>query len=186
MVAAEAPRRRFTVDELDQMLSAGIIDEDEPVELLEGELVLMSAQDAPHASLAFGIQELLLATFGPGHHARAHSPLQVGADSLPEPDVAVFRGGFREYMQRHPTGSDALLVVEISGSTRPKDRRKASLYARAGVPEYWLIDLDRRRIEVRSAPTPDGEYSLTRLVEENAEVAVPGSGRTVPVRDLLP
>jgi Uma2 family endonuclease len=178
--------RPFTVDEVMRMLEVGILDEDEPVELLEGELVLMSPQDPKHANRAKQISRLLERLYGSGFDARCHSPLQIEGDSLPEPDVAVVRGDGLTFEDRHPEGKDALLVVEITSSSHGRDRRKAQLYARAGVPTYWLLDLPNRRLEVRTDPRPDGEYALTRLLGEAERVAVPETGEEIAVAELLP
>lgn len=86
----------------------------------------------------------------------------------------------------HPTGADTLLVVEISHSTLAHDRRKASLYARAGVPVYWLLDLVNERLEVRSDPDSQGNYRLTRLLAKGDLVTLPERAEEVAVAELLP
>jgi Uma2 family endonuclease len=113
-----------------------------------------------------------------------HSPIDAGPDSQPEPDVAVVRGDPRDLLDRHPSGADLALVVEISVTSHAEDRAKAAVYARAGVPEYWQLDVPARRVVVRTEP--DGvEYRATRLVADGEEV-VHGSGVRVPVAALLP
>lgn len=186
MAVAELHRtHRFTADEVYRMLEAGILREDEPVELLEGELVVMSPQSPEHAAIAERVARAIEAAYQTPAHTRRHSPLEAEPDSLPEPDVALVQGTVEVYLHRHPTGRDTLLVVEIASSSRSVDRRKAAIYARAGVPVYWLLDLVKRRLEVRSGPRLEGEYTETRILEPGEAVQIPGAGQ-VPVADLLP
>ncbi len=179
-------RRRFSVEEVERMLEAGILLEDESVELLEGDLVVMSPQNPQHATGTETIARLLEEVYGATVHARRHSPIFAANDSLPEPDVAIYRGQPRDYRDRHPTGKEALLIVEISSSSRRIDRHKATIYAKAGVPTYWLLDLVAVRLEVRSGPQADGLYELTRVLGRNDEVEVPGTEAKLSVASLLP
>jgi Uma2 family endonuclease len=187
VAVAEIPRtRRFTAGDVFRMLATGILDGDEPLELLEGELVVMSPQSPEHATIVERIARALEEALGPRGHARRHSSLDAGTQNLPEPDVALVEGTTEDYLHRHPTGGDCLVVVEVASSSRAVDRRKAAIYARAGVPVYWLVDLVKRRLEVRSDPRPPGEYADSRLLEPGDRAAIPGADRTVSVVDLLP
>ena len=185
MTVAAQPRRRFSIRDVERMLEAGIVDEDEPLELLAGELVLMSPQNPRHAALTEKIRRLLERYHATGVHTRTHSPMEAGLDSLPEPDVGLYRGGVEDYLERHPKGRDALLVVEVAATSRAHDRAKAGVYSRAGVPVYWLVDLEKNRLEERSQPGEDGEYGVTRLCEGDDRVSVPGTDERVAVADLL-
>ena len=168
------------------MLEAGVLHDDEPLEFLEGELIVMVPQGPVHAGLAAYIHHCLEGAYGPGFHVRDHSPVVAGRDSLPEPDVAVARGGMRDYLKSHPGPKQVPLVVEISASRRLVDRKKARIYAAAGFPTYWIVDVDARRLEVRSEPTPDGQYSSTQLLAEGASAAIPETTQTLLVSELLP
>jgi Uma2 family endonuclease len=179
-------RRKFTVDEVMQMVAAGVLDEDDRVELIEGELLVMSPQDPPHASIIERLTGKLVAAYGASHRIRVQLPLLASETSLPEPDLAVVRGDERTYESRHPGGDDAVLVIEVSWSSRRRDRRKAAIYGSAGVPVYWRLDVETRRLEVNEKPASDGTYTLIRVHEESAEVEVPGTGVRWLVRDLLP
>ncbi len=185
IVAAQTQRRRFSIRDVERMLEAGIVGEDEPLELLAGELVLRSPQNPRHAALTEKIRRLLERHHRSGVHTRTHSPLEAGPDSLPEPDVGLYNGGVEDYLERHPGGRDALLVVEIAATSRVHDRAKAAVYSRAGVPVYWLVDLERGRLEERSQPREDGDYSVTQLFEGGDNIAVPGTGEQVAVAELL-
>ena len=118
-------------------------------------------------------------------HVREEKPLSASPHDLPEPDVAVVRGRLEDYADRHPTGPDAGLVVELARSSRSIDRRKASIYAAGGVEVYWVVDLVARRLEVRTTPVDDA-YQVTRILGEDDVVELPGSGTRWTVRDLLP
>lgn len=185
-VLEETRTRRFTAEDVFRMLEAGILSEDEPLELLEGELVVVSPQDPLHAATASEIEHLLERHGPPGTFARAHSPIAAAPDSMPEPDVALIRGRRLDFARRHPTAEDLLLVVEICRTSQVADRHKEAVYARAGVPLYWLVDLATRRLHVHSAPRPDGQYDEHQSYTEGDRVPVPGTGATLPVGELLP
>ena len=145
-LGADVQRRRFTVDEVNRMVEEGILGEDEPVELLEGELVIVSPQDPRHAACLVTLTERLAEAYRGVAHVRPQVPLDARPHSLPEPDLAVVKGRPGDYSDRHPSGGDALLVIEIARTSRPIDRRKAGIYAGAGVPVYWLVDLAARQV----------------------------------------
>jgi len=103
-------------------------------------------------------------------------------------DIARALGGFTrhdDYFESHPTGRDALLVVELAWSSQRIDRRKAAIYAAGGVEVYWLIDLAARKLELRTTPV-DGAYQVTRILGEDDVVPLPESDVRWTVRELLP
>lgn len=177
-------RRTFTVDEVYRMLEVGILAEDEHVELLDGELVVVTPQGPAHSSLAVVIRRLLEKAYGDGFHVRDHSPFLVSQRTLPEPDVSVIRGEPADYLDALPTVGDAVLLVEVAVTSRALDRRKARYYAEAGVPAYWLVDVPQRRVEVRERPE-DGEYRLMRVADFGETLALPELGEPLEVRALL-
>src|SRR5690606_33137368 len=114
-----------------------------------------------------------------------HSPMDGGASSLPEPDVAVVRGRPRDFLHAMPGRDDVLLVVEVAVTSLRVDRAKAAIYASAGVPVYWLVDVQSRRVEVYSAP--DGaHYGLVEVLNDGDALPVPVVGGTLPIAQLLP
>lgn len=169
------PRRKFTADEVYRMLDAGILEEGPGLELLEGDLVVMSPQGPPHAGFAELVRERLLQALGPGHNARTHAPVDAGPYSQPEPDVALVRGRAEDYLSRHPTAADTLLVVEVARSSLPRDRRKARIYAQAGFPEYWLFDVEARTVDVHRDPDGVGAYRNVRTATSGDRLAISGS-----------
>lgn len=185
-VLEETRTRRFTAEEVLRMVEEGVLSEDEPFELLEGRLIVVSPQGPEHQTVAERVRRLLETAYGDEVHGRTHSTILGGADALPEPDVAILRGTVDDYLHRLPEGPDLLLVVEISRTTQANDRAKAAIYSRSGVPVYWLVDLAARRVEVRSEPLPDGRYARLETHPDGARLPVPGTGTTLPVHDLLP
>ncbi len=178
-------RRRFTADEVLKMVATGILREDESLELIDGELVEMSPQGPLHRARTVTIHALLQSVFGATHHVQAHSPVDAGPHSLPEPDLAVVRGDATELEDRHPSGGDVALVVEISVTSQLEDRAKASTYAAGGFAAYWNLDIPARRLTVYTDPRPElAEYATLRLFTEHD--TVPVAGTTLAVADLLP
>jgi len=183
-----APRatRRFTADEVMRMVEAGILAEDEPVELLDGELVLVTPEGPPHAATTSLLTSRFIHAYGSGFVVREAKPMVADVDSLPEPDIAVFRGEYAEFFERHPRGDEAVLVIEAAKTSLVVDHAKAATYARAGVPVYWLLDLVANRLEVHTEPHTDGRYAVVRVLAGDDAVALPALGITWRVRDLLP
>lgn len=136
--------------EYDRLVELGMF-EDERVELLRGVLIKMSPQLAAQASTVARLNQLLMAALQGRFGLRIQSPLALSDDSEPEPDVAIVALG--NYDVEHP--HTALLVVEVSDTTLRRDRGKASLYALAGIPEYWIVNLGARTVEVYSSPDGD-------------------------------
>jgi Uma2 family endonuclease len=183
--ATDFPRRRFTVDEVNRMAAQGILGEDEPVELLDGELLIVSPQDPRHGATVAALARRLTDLYRVDAHLRPQLPLNAAPDSLPEPDLAVVKGQPLDYQHRHPVGVETLLVVEVARASQAVDRRKAQIYAAAGVPIYWLVDLTERRIEVFSQPSPAGIFTLRRTLNPGEEVHLPGLDLRLAVSEIV-
>ncbi len=142
--------RKFTVKEYALMGEAGVFDDDERVELIEGEIIPLSPQNPKHARIIENLTELLIQCFASTHRILVQLPLTLGTHSEPEPDFAVVRRGLPDG-ERHPEVAD--LIIEVSESTLAKDRRtKAPLYAKFAQPEYWILNTKKMRLEVRRQP----------------------------------
>lgn len=149
--------RRFTVREYYRMAEAGILKVDERLELLEGEIVKMSPIRERHASCVTRIHRLLERRAGDRAIIRVQNPVRLGSFSEPEPDVAIVRSRADWYAKAHPGPSDVLLLIEVCDTTYERDRRrKVPLYARYGIREVWLVDLDHGRVEVHREPGSRG------------------------------
>jgi Uma2 family endonuclease len=180
-----ATRRLFTATEVLSMVQAGILADDEAVELIEGELIEVPPQGPPHANVIRQLGSRLTRLYA--HYAVSQgAPIDAGPTSLPEPDVAVTSASAAELMQRHPRGDEVVLAIEVAVSSHALDRSKASIYARAAVPVYWLVDIPARRIEVHEEPQPDGRYRVVRVLAGNDTVTPPGTSAAWTVDELLP
>jgi Uma2 family endonuclease len=145
-------QKRWTRAEYYRMLDAGLFRE-KRVELIEGVIFQMAPMQTPHAAALELCRIAFEPAFGQGHWIRTQMPLHFGPRSEPEPDLAVVPGGPRDFAD-HPT--TALLVAEVSQSSPSYDRRrKGSLYAKSGIADYWIVNLNRGRLEVYRQPIPD-------------------------------
>ena len=187
----EATTRRWRRVEYDRLVDLGLF-EGERLELLDGVLVVREPQKSPHAAITAKVGRVLAAAFGGGWHTRLHSPLALGDFSEPEPDVAVVAGEPDDYFAAHP--STAALVVEVADSSLRLDRRfKAAIYARAGLGEYWIVNLVDRVVEVHREPlapaggADDWSYRSVEVLRPPAHVTPLAAPHTaIPVADLLP
>ncbi|MHB1423329.1 MAG: Uma2 family endonuclease [Gemmataceae bacterium] len=185
----------LTVAQYHELIRAGILTEDDPVELLEGRLVPKMPKNPPHR-LATGLMREALEQAVPkkSWYVDSQEPITLtDTDSEPEPDVMVVRGARRDYTNRHPGPDDLALVVEVSDATLAEDRTdKRRSYARASISIYWILNLRERQLEVYSQPTgPPGQptYNQRDIFNSDQEVPVVIDGNEVArlaVRDFLP
>ena len=153
MSQAQLTLRRWTRAEYDRLVDLGVL-HGEPVELIGGQLVVAEPQGSYHASALGTAGDVLRAILPPGWLVRAQMPVALDDESEPEPDLALVRGAWADYRAGHP--SHPALVVEVAETSLAYDRGdKGSLYARAGVPEYWIVNLVDRILEVYRDPGPD-------------------------------
>jgi Uma2 family endonuclease len=191
VIESELRTRRWRRVEYERLVELGVFT-GEHLELLDGLLIVREPQGSPHAALVDHIGCVLAAGFGNGWYARHHAPLALGEHSEPEPDVAIVAGRPRDYLAAHP--STAALVVEVADSSLRLDRRfKAAIYAAAGLPEYWIVNLVEGSVEVyRNAQPPSaesdvGRYRSVEVVRPPATVTpLSAPGCRIAVADLLP
>jgi len=183
--------RRWTREEYEHLVARGVFRPGERAELIDGEILTMTPQGSAHATAVCLVEDALRAAFGPGYIVRAQLPLALDPTSEPEPDVAVVRGSPRDYRDAHPT--TALLVIEVADTTLAFDRDwKGSLYARAGVADYWIVNLTDRLLEVYRDPAPVAsakygcEYRSVQRLGPSDSVRPLASQALIAVRDLLP
>jgi Uma2 family endonuclease len=183
------PLRRV---EYELLVDEGLFDPGERVELIDGLLMVAEPQSSSHYTAILLVERALARAFGEGWVVRSQGPIALDDVSEPEPDIAVVRGQPRDYAGAHP--AEPVLVVEVALSRYAFDRKyKASLYARARRPEYWILNLVDRVLEVHRDPAPSEsapygwDYTALRVLGADARVsplAVPGA--LIPVADLLP
>ena len=184
--------RRWSREEYDRMIDAGVLTTADHVELIDGEIVTMTPQKSRHATAVRLAEIALRRAFGEQFDVRTQLPIALDASSEPEPDIAVVRGAPRDYRDAHP--STAVLIVEVSDASLAFDRGvKASLYARARIADYWLLNLMEAVLEVHRDPEspadarPDWRYATVerhRSGDSVAPLAQPDC--VIRVADLLP
>src|SRR5947199_8877215 len=151
--------RRWTRAEYDRLIDIGVFLSGEPLELLRGELIVSEPQGSAHYTAIGLVEDALRVALGPGWLVRSQGPIALDDESEPEPDIAVTRGGRRDYSREHP--SRPALVVEVAESSLPLDREhKGSLYARARLDDYWILNLVDRALEVyrRAVQDPSARF----------------------------
>jgi Uma2 family endonuclease len=186
------PTKRWTRVEYDRLVEKGVFGPKDRIELLGGLLVVREPQGGPHAMGIRMVEEALRDVFAPGWDVRGQLPVALDDDSEPEPDISVVPGSFRDYPRDHP--ARAVLIVEVAESSLRLDRgEKGSLYARAGVPDYWIVNLVDHVLEVYRDPAADvgspygwryASVVTLRAGDRVRPLAAPHS--PVPIVDLVP
>ena len=178
--------------EYELLVEKGFFEPGERVELIDGLLMIAEPQSSYHFTAIRLIELALTRAFGDGWDVRTQGPIALDDTSEPEPDVAVVRGGPRDFAAAHP--AEPVLVVEVSLTSFVIDRKyKSSLYARAGRPEYWILNLVNRELEVRRDPAPSAaapygwDYGTLEVLREGDHVSpLAAPGAVIAVADLLP
>lgn len=183
---AEERKRLFSADEYRRLPRAGILGEDDRVELIEGEIVEMAAVGSRHAACVKRLNALLGQSLAKNAIVSVQDPIHLSDNSEPEPDLALLDLREDFYAGGHPAPEDVLLVVEVSETSVEYDSEvKLPLYARAGIPEAWLVNLPEQRIEVHSHPI-DGEYrQSTRYRSGDSLVSEAITAPGLPVAEIL-
>ncbi len=185
-MAVEVSRRRFTADEYQQMGRAGILREGDRVELIDGEIVTMTPIGPRHSAIVDRLSRVFFTGAGDAAIVRTQGAVRLNVFTEPQPDVVLLRRRVDFYESAHPGPADILLVVEVAHTSIRYDRAvKAALYARLGVVEYWLVDLNTDAITRYLEPV-DGLYRRVTVVpphEPFAPELLPGC--VVTTRDIL-
>jgi len=177
--------RRWRQDEYERMIANGLFAPGERVELIDGEILKLNPQGSFHATAVRLVEDALRLTFGAGFDVRAQLPIALGTHSEPEPDVAVVPGSPRDYRETHP--STAVLIVEVADTTLEYDRvRKGGIYARADIPDYWLINLVDRCVEVYRDPVQGSYQAGTRFMPGDRISPLAARNAPLAVADMLP
>ena len=183
---AQVLKRLFSVDEFHQMAEAGVFGEDDRLELLDGEIVRMTPIGSRHAACVKRLNAWFAQRVRAGVIVGVQDPVVLSEGTEFYPDVALLQQRPDFYSQSHPRPSDVLLVVEVADTTGDYDRRvKVPRYARAGVPEVWVVDLRAHAIEVYRQPAGDA-YRDVRRAGPGESLALPGvSDQRLAVDDVL-
>jgi Uma2 family endonuclease len=184
-----SPLYRLTLEQYEAMVASGVFRGRERFHLINGYLVAKMTQNDPHATADELCGDALDRIVPAGWHVRAAKPIRIPSQaSKPEPDRCVVRGSIRDYARRSPEPADIALVAEIADSSLSEDRKRALLYARAGIPVYWIVNLIDRQVEVYTDPNPAG-YQARQDDHDGDSVTVTIGGcqpETIAVNDLLP
>lgn len=183
---------RMSRERYDRIIAKGLFDSDDRLELLDGLLVERARQTPLHASAGLAAREVLEKAFDRRYHARSHHPVALDDMSEPEPDIAIVSGGPRDYMDAHP--SKPALIVEVADESLAKDRfLKGGLYARAGIADYWIVNLVDEVLEVYREPVRapsrryGWKYGRVKLLRRGAKIGPLAAPRArIRVADLLP
>ena len=181
-MAIEAPRRSLTADEFMRMVDVGIFGPDDHIELLDGEIVEVSPQGKAHGKACTRACEALVLSYASSaYEVRPMITHRAGPRSVPEPDFSVVARCENDIVDV----AVALLLVEVADSSLKIDREwKASIYARAGAPLYWIVEIPYRRVRILSHPH-DGDYRKESVVDEGGSLTLPGVDRAIDVSALL-
>jgi Uma2 family endonuclease len=176
-------RHRLTLDDYHRLGEAGILGEDDRVELLEGQLVDMSPIGPRHALAVDALNELLVTAVSGRAGVRVQNPIALDGGTEPQPDVVLVQRPWRGYPASHPGPEDIILLIEVADSSREMDLgAKRELYARAGIREFWIVDLMTDGVLVCRNPGGDRYEAMTRVepagildVEGLPGVAIPAA-----------
>jgi Uma2 family endonuclease len=178
---------RWTAEQYLRLVRDGVLGPDDRVELLEGVIVAMAPHNEPHAAGVRRVENALHRAVGERAVVQVQLTFVSGPFSVPEPDAAVLPGKLADYDHVHP--QSALLVVEVADSSLKQDRlTKRAIYAAAGIPEYWIVNLRDDCIEVRRTPEPEGRrYVVTAIARRGETIEIAAlPGVSIGVDDLLP
>ena len=172
----------LTVHDYYRMAEVGLLSPDDRTELIEGEIIDMPPIGNRHAEVVRLLTKRLLRAIGDAAEVSAQLPVRLSLRSEPQPDFAIIKA--KSYRSAHPVPSDVLLLVEVSGSTLRYDLgKRASLYATHGIPEYWVVDLQRNRVWRHRAPA-GREYTQVDEIAEGA-LSLPGLGAEISLAELF-
>jgi Uma2 family endonuclease len=185
-MAIQLLRRRFNVKEFHRMAQTGILTEDDRVELLDGELVEMTPIGSRHAACVNRLAQFFAERLASRAIVSVQNPVQLGPQSEPQPDIALLRPRADYYAGSHPEPQHVLLLIEVTDTSMEVDRQiKVPLYARAGIPEVWLVDIGQRHVDIYQNPSPQ-EYREIRRLGAGQSLTVPGfPDLTLPIDRIL-
>jgi Putative restriction endonuclease len=186
------PVRRFTLDEYHQMIQKGILQEDDPVELLDGWIVLKMPRNPRHDVTVNKVADVLMPILPSGWQIRIQSAITIDS-SEPEPDGAIVPGPPERYLSHHPRPQDIAVLIEVADSSLDHDReKKGKIYSRSRIPTYWIVNLVDDQVEVYSRPSgPNPSPAYGEKIDYGVSDSIPLilSGKEVaqvPVKSLLP
>lgn len=186
MLPAEIKRHRFTVEEYHRMGEANLLSEDDRVELIDGEIVDMAPIGTRHLACVVALTHLLAEVSGGRYFVSVQNPVALGKRNEPQPDLSLLRTRPVPTAEGPPGPEDVLLVIEVSDTTLSYDRDvKLPRYAQAGIPEVWIVDLERRRVEAHAAPSTEGYRASHEFGPGEQASSASVEGLSLPVDEIL-
>ena len=185
-MAVQMLKRLFTVEEYYQMAAAGILTENDRVELIKGEIVKMSPIGTRHATCVRRLISLLSQLLGIRAIVDAQNPVRLNNNSEPQPDIALLQPRPDFYATAHPQPSDIFLIIEVADTTIEYDREvKLPLYANSGIAEVWIINLNQEVIEVYRIPN-NNRYESVQIFQRGSQIDIPAFANfSLAVDDIL-
>jgi Uma2 family endonuclease len=166
-------RMRMTIERYQKMVATGVLTPEDRVELIEGEILAMAPIGSQHARITRLLQKRFVTALGDTASVGAANPIDLGTFSEPEPDLVILRNQPGDYALAHPKADDVLLLIEVADSSLVFDQTsKRDLYARFGIPEYWVIDIRGKRVITFCRPV-DGKYQEVRELPQSASALSP-------------
>lgn len=179
--------RLWTVEDYHRMAEAGIFHPGERVELINGKIIRMSAKGTAHTAAVRRTARLLRNLLANQAEVYTQDPIQLDDFSEPEPDIAVVRPDPLDYADHHPTPAEVYLIIEVADSTFKYDREtKAQTYASSGIADYWLLDVNERKLHVFREPTPEGYQSEMIFVDDVRVSPLHFPELAIALLDMLP
>lgn len=184
-IQISVPTYEFSVEAYHRLVDVGILKEDDRVELIEGQIINRTPIRSPHAACVDRLGDILRALFIKKAIIRSQNPITLSGHSEPEPDLAVVKYKADYYETAHPTPKQVYIAIEISQSTEQYDRTiKIPLYAKYGVPEAWLVNLNQKEIEIYQEPSTAG-YTSKKVYKLSAIITSDSLKKTLPVKKII-
>ncbi|PSB01107.1 Uma2 family endonuclease [Merismopedia glauca] len=179
--------KSWTVNQYHQMIDQGVFHPEERVELIAGQIIQMSAKGTAHTSATRRTSNILRNFLGNRASVYTQDPIQLDNSSEPEPDVSVVRFDPLDYSDRHPNAADVYLIIEVADTSLTYDTEiKAQIYAQSSITDYWVLDVNNRRLIVFREPNPQGYQSQLILDEEQMIAPLAFPDLAIALTDILP
>lgn len=177
--------RTISCNEYQKMIEVGILTSEDKVELLNGQIITMSPVGKRHAAYVKRITALFYQLLAPDFVIGVQDPIQLNDISEPEPDITILKPSATFYEDHLPTPNDVLLIVEVAESSLEKDREvKMSMYASAGIPEYWIVNIEDQVLETFHTPLDD-IYKVREIIRPNDQVRIRNLNILVPATEIF-
>jgi len=165
-------RRRITVEEYEVMYEAGVFKPDERLELINGEILKVAPMNAPHMAHVARLSRIFIETLGRKATVFTQLPVVLSEDSEPEPDISILRWRSDDYFSAKPSAQDVYAIIEVASTSLVYDRRvKLPLYARVGVPEVWIVNVQARELEVYRNPKGE-DYAERQILQPTDRISL--------------